>query len=380
MPTDLFDEWATGTSLASAPTDNTFFQEITGDLENPQNFSVDPEQIPDNPMDKPEVSTVENPVVSEVEDTSPEVIELSNGGRITIEKTNKGWKAILDSGDANAPEENFYGNNWRNLLANLAKAKLEATKAIRKLKKEKMLGGDEPQHVPVKPKNVEAKVSTLTADQIVGLKNMLADNPGEAFDTYIKNKFNLDPDDFAEALRAAPKAQQIAEMQRIQAEVKDVNDDFIRNNPDFVEKYQSDENARLLIQRLAKVYLKKSVSKSLKVNVDDVIYDLFKEGFWTEENLETAKDELIESGLLEPITSTTPTQTPTRQPVANSPSDPPKRIATGNTGTPAGLGLPARNSSPTVVPEEKPLTVSDLHSLSQEQLRQIAMAQLKSMR
>ena len=55
MANDLFDKWSAGVSLAN----NTFFEEIPADVNNPADFSVSRDQIPDNPVNP------SNPLVPE---------------------------------------------------------------------------------------------------------------------------------------------------------------------------------------------------------------------------------------------------------------------------------------------------------------------------
>ncbi len=372
----LFDEWAEGVKLAGSP--NAYFQEIETELDKPANFSL-PDPKPETP-DPPVAPIVE--AQAPVQDEGPEVIELEGGGTVTVEKTSKGWKGVLDSQESGVPLENFYGATWRQLLANVCKGKLQASKAIRRLKKEKLLEVQETRtpEVPSAPKRTP-KVTPLTADDMAEVQNLMGDNAVSGLDTYFQKRFGMSLEEVAESLKSAGDAKTIVEMQNVQRDVGEVNQDFIRENPDYAENYLSDENARLLIQRLAKVYLHKSVSKDLKHSVDNVIFELYEKGFWTAENLETAKDELIESGLLELTVTPRPTPKPKREPVAviDSPSESPAPRIAASPGQTVGLGLPARNSTPTVVPDEKPLTDVDLQSLPLEDLRKIAQAQLQAM-
>ena len=370
---NLFNEWSEGVKLAGAP--STYFQEIETELDKPANFSVpDPKPEPVEPPVAPVVEVQATPMQEE----GPEIIELEGGGTVTVEKTSKGWKGILDSNEQGVAIENFYGNTWRQLLANVCKGKLEASKTIRRLKKEKLLEVQEQrvQNAPPAPKKTP-KVEALTADDMAEVQNLMGDNAVSGLDAYFRKRFGMSPEELAESLKSADTAKTILEMQKAQADVNEVNQDFIKENPDYAENYLSDGNSKLLIQRMAKVYLHKSISKNQ--NVDDIIFELYERGFWTAENLETAKDELIESGLLELTVAPTPTPKPNRKPVTeNSPSESPAPRIAASPGQTVGLGIPARSSTPTVVPEEKPLTDVDLQSLPLEELRKIALAQLQA--
>ena len=384
MANDLFDEWSTGVSLAN----NTFFEEIPADVNDPANFTVSRDQIPDNPLnpsDPPPIPENGNPepVVSvPTTDDGPEVIQLEDGGIVTIEKTSKGWKAILDSGIPGVPQENFYGNTWRQLLANLAKGKLEASKAIKKLKKEKLLGGEDPIQTPTATPQRILTANIPSADDIYSIKNKINENPVEALDEYFKTRFGVSPEEFAEKLKSADKADKIVLAQQVKTAVDEVNGEFIKENPDYVEGYTGQDvagkNVRLLIARVSKTFLNKKITqKTTDKEVDNTVAELYSKGFWTVENLETAKDELIESGLLE--RSTTPRRsTPPPQPVTVSrPSEQPApRIAATPGQSVAPAGLPARNNTPVPEPETRALTATDLQSMPLDQLRKLAQAQI----
>lgn len=375
---DIYNEWAEGVSLA-----NNFFEEIPTELDKPANFEVPPEQLPLTPV---EVAPV---VPVSVKPDGPEVIEIDGGGTILVEKTSRGWKATLESGERNIGTENFYGENMLKLVANLAKGKLEASRTIRRLKKDKMLGSDEPSSpvAPPAPRNL-AQVTVLTGDDIYAIKNAIADNPAEAFDIWVEKRFGLKPEEFAEALKSAPEAKRIVDAQKTKGEVEEVNQDFVSQNPDYVEFVSTSDdeinrtNIRVLVGRMAKAYLNRKITKSTsQTTVDDTIYDLHKGGFWTVDNLETAKEELVENGLFErPVSSRNSQQQP--QPVV-APSDPSvpaaSRIAAPN-GQPVGIvGLAARSNTPAVVPESVPLSDVDLQKLPLDQLKAIAQAQLRAM-
>lgn len=391
MANDLFDEWSSGVQLVNPS--NDFFQEISTELSNPQEFQVKPEQIPDSPV-APEVPNAVAPVPSQEPQTppqepvGPEIRSAKRGGTITLEKTTRGWKASLDTGIPNVASENFYAANKDELIFSICEGKLEANKAIHKLKKEKLLGGDEPatQSVPSVPKKVDPKLKQLTADDIYEIKNAFEQNPGEAFDIWIKKRFDLDPEQLATALKAAPRAEQIAENQRIKADIDEINAEFIGNNPDYAEKYSTPENAKLLVTRMAKAYLGRKIAKNTPQSVvDETIYELFSKGYWTAENLETAKDELLEGALLQQastvrnVSEPTPSQQVTPAPAA-SPSEPEApRIAT-KTGQPVGLGISAKTGTTVAVPEDKPLSDVDLQTMDLTKLKSLAALQLQMLK
>ena len=381
---DIYDEWASGVSLANNSSSN-YFEEIPTELNTPSTFTVTPEQLPTDPTTHNEPLNIPEPPSGVTDE--PEVLDVSGGGTLTIEKTNKGWKAILESGEANIPSENFYGDTIKKLALNIAKGKLEASRLIRKLKKEKLIGGDEPTRtvVPSTPRNV-ATIKTLTADEEYEIKNALTENPSLGMDAWVKKRFGLNPDEFAEALKSAPEAKRIIEAQKIKNEVESVNVEFVRQNPDYLEFVNTDDddinhaNIRLLIGRMAKAYLNKKITKSTsQVMVDDTIADLFDKGYWTVETLEKAKEELVENGLFErPAPNRISTPQPQQVAAPSGPSEPVASRIAAAPGQPVGFGLPARSSSPAAIPESQPLSDVDLQKLPMDQLKAIAMAQLKA--
>src|ERR1700728_854818 len=379
---NFFDEWASGIQIANPSANNEFFEEFQGNLDKPADFHVDPDQVPENPIaHHSDLTPQPNPQPqAQPEDDGPEVLEIDGLGTVSLEKSSKGWKAVVASNDRGIADQNFYGPNLKQLVLNFAKNALNGTIAIRKLKTEKLLGGNEPEHISVPQKPINPSVNSLTADEIIGIKNELADNPDKALSDWMQKKLGVSSlDELAEALKAAPEAKRLVDAQTVKADTAEVIDDFLKNNQDYTTQYNTAENGRLLIRRLAKVHLKKTVSKDLKVNVDDVIYELYKSGSWTEENLEAAKEELIDAGALQLVSTSVPATQPQPQPAASSAPEPPKHIAK-NPGQPVGLGLPARGSTSVVIPEEKPLSDINLTELPMDQLRKIAMAQLQAMK
>jgi hypothetical protein len=116
--------------------------------------------------------------------------------------------------------------------------------------------------------------------------------------------------------------------------------------------------------------------------VDDTIYELYSHGFWTVDNLEKAKEELVENGLFERPAPSAPS-TPQPQPVVapSGPSVPAASRIAATTGQPVGLvGFPARGNTPVTIPESQSLTDVDLQKMPLDQLRQIAQAQLRAMK
>jgi len=386
---DLYNEWSKGLQVvpeSQVPSDE-YFQSIEMNLDKPADFQVPTDQLPANPLEQqvPEV-----PPAPPEADESPEVLEVEGGGTLTLEKTNKGWKATLDSGEPSAVPENFYGANLKKLAANMAKAKLNATKAIQKLKKERLLGGDEPTtpvNIPARPGAPSINVNQLSADDIYAIKQKFTEErPDEAFDLWLAKKYGVSPDDFADALKDAKEAKKIVEAQRVKGEIDEVNTEFVKTNPDWNENYGNvSSNLRMLIGRMAKAHLNKKITdKTPQPVVDTTIYELFSGGFWTVENLETAKEELIDSGLLEKSTPIAATPNLPPQPAAQpqqSPSAPEQGIQ-GKPGSNAGagFGLPVRGTSAPAQPDNTPPSDVDLYNLPLDQLRKLAQVQLAQQR
>lgn len=382
---DLYKEWSAGISMANPPQDE-YFESLPMNVDNPAEFHVAPEQIPQNPQN-PQNPVEQVPPQSPPPDTNdevPETLEIEGGGTLTLEKTSKGWHAVLDSGEANIPAENFYGSNLKKLALNMAKGKLAATKAILKLKKEKLLGGDEaPKPVTTAKPAPSINVSELNADDVYAIKQKWnEDRPDEAFNLWLKKQFGVSPEEFAKALKSAEEANKIVEAQRVKGEIDEVNSEFVRNNPDWNEEYGNiASNLVALIARMSKAHLGKSLPKKApQAVVDTTIYELFAAGAWTVENLERAKDELIDSGLLEKSASAHTPPQPQPQPAAPPKAGPsaPEQGIPGKTGQNAGanFGLPVRGSGPPAQPENTPPSDVDLYQLPLDQLRAIARAQL----
>lgn len=394
MAKDLFDEWSAGIQLANPSSSADFFEKIPTELENPERFTVTPEQIPANPV-APQTENAVAPVPSpetqapspEPTNVGPETRSAKQGGKITLEKTSRGWHVNIDPEISNLNPENFYAPNKDELIFSICEAKMVGNKTIHKLKKEKLLGGDEPVVTPPAPVTRNTpKVLSLSADDVYEIKNKFDENPGDAFDTWIKKRFGLDPEEFAEALKSAPEAKKIAEAQKVKADIDEVNAEFIGNNPDYAEHYSTEENARTLVVRMAKVYLGRKIVKNTPQSVvDDSIFEMYQKGVWTPENLETAKDELIESGLfhrstpVRRVSEPTPSQ-PAAPATAVSPSEPEASRIAAKTGRPVGLGIPARASNSAASPEEKPLADVDLQTMPLDKLRALAALQVQMLK
>jgi len=378
---EIFNEWASGVSLATGNDSNEFFQEIPTELAKPADFQV---PVPDPTPDPVPVPT---PVVAVEEDKGPETRPVKNGGTMTLEKTSRGWRLTLSTGDPKIAPENFYGPNKDELIYAVADAKVESNRTIHRLKKEKFLGGGEEATITPSPSRNIAKVAALSADDVYEIKNQLAENPADAIDTWVKKRFGLDPDEFAEALKSAPEAKKILDAQTVKGNIDEVNNDFCSTNPDYLEYVTTSDsevnqiNMRLLVGRMAKSYLNKKITKSTaQPIVDDAIYEIYKRGKWTVENLETAKEELIENELFERSESRRTVPEPQPEPVAvKGPSVPATQPIVATPGQPVGLiGLSAKGGSPVAAPEEKPLTDVDLQSIPLSDLKAIAMAQLRA--
>jgi hypothetical protein len=114
-----------------------------------------------------------------------------------------------------------------------------------------------------------------------------------------------------------------------------------------------------------------------------VIYELYRNGNWTAENLEAAKDELIEGGLLKKVSAPAPAPVPQPLPATTPVSRPPEiptpiaeRTAVE---TPVPFGMSGRNSAPPPESNNEP-TAKGLYDLSMDQLRQVALAELRQAR
>ena len=332
-----------------------------------------------NPEPTPDPAPVED--VSAAPVSEPEEENLSfpvEGGVVRMEHTSKGWCGTLEY-DNNSKPEVFYGKTKNELIVNVLKGKLHATKAIQELNRKVKLG--EPKQTAPAP-NVPPPPSTqarsLTADEIYKYKELLQTDPVAAQDFYNEIRYGMNPDEFATRLDQIKRNAVIGR----DTNIENIGMAFVNGNPDY---YPTPANHIAVVQYLTKKYLGYTASGS---QLSQAQVDLYERNVWNLQELEAAKDELLEDGLLqtrpaaprpEPPAVATPTAPPLPTPTPAAPvvqqpiPAPTVRTRAGNFGI-----RPVESPSAATAPETS-LPVEDFSRLSDAQLDE-AMKSLRQSR
>lgn len=297
----------------------------------------------------------------------PEVFEYEDGSTLTIEKTNRGWRASLDSG---VQVENFYGRTKEEMFTNIAAAKIHATRHIRDLNRKIKLTARneiiEPQQ-PVQPALQIPQPRALTPEDINMVKQQLSENPDLALDTLFQKKTGMTVGELALLAREGRIA-------RAELEMEGVSREFTSNHPEYL---LLDDNYSAMVGWLAKYKLNRTLTKR---NQEEIMGQLYEHGFWTLDNLEEAFEELTDSGLLElapdseveeeedelpPAPPRVPLQ-PAAQPT------PSPRIARVRVGPRAGLGIRTRETTVSRQDtSQRPPSAEELDNLSDDDIQKL---------
>ncbi len=298
--------------------------------------------------------------VAPPEPEGPEVIDLEDGGSITLDKEKGQWKATLDPGNGANPEV-FWGKNKDGLVVNVLKAKLNATKKIRELNKQVKLN-TAPARQPQAPVAPPANARELTADELFEIQTQMQSNPDLALDSWFQKKTGLS---VTQLVGLAQKGAQADANLRTEAVCRD----FLSRNPEW---YNDNSNFEALVKWLAKFKLGKSVT-----DVIAGMYDLDSNGQWTTENLEEAFSDLSGDGLLVkaprppkalPLADTPPPVVVPSEPV--SAPRPDERIVRTETRPRAALGINRNDVTPVAPPAaENAPSAEDLESMSDDQVK-----------
>ena len=365
MAKPVVDQWllnADGTPDPFAGTIDfgmTAADERDPDLQLEEHPGLDPQiigpHVPD-PATPPVVPPVEPPPPPEPEE--PEVFDIGDGATVTRTKERGQWKAVLDPGTGANPEV-FWGKNKDELLTNVLKGKLEATRKIRELnKKAKLTAPAVPRQIPQAP---QASIHDLTPDEIFEIKTLWESNPAAAFDLLIKKRTNLTLEDIVGKADRGDRA-------NTNLTTEAISKAFMERNPDY---YVTQKNADALLKWLAKFKLGKNVTEA---NEDEIFQELWATGNYTVETLEGAFQDLTDDGLLvkprlpkTPPPVEVPSVPPAPQP-APAPSNP--RIVSTETRPRAATGI-TRNDITPVAPPAQPAapTDEDLNNMSDEEVR-----------
>jgi hypothetical protein len=265
---------------------------------------------------------------------APEVIEYEDGSTLSIDKTGKGWRAVLDSGSGNP--EIFYGKTKDEMWSNVAAAKMHATRHIRDLdRKIKLTARPAPAVAPA-PNQATPQVRALTADEIFEIKNQLKDDPGLALDTYFQKRTGLSIDQLVGLASQGGLAKHELEAE---ATVRV----FKAEHPEYL---MIDSNFKAMLGWLTKFKLGRTLTDQ---NQDEMMDAVYRAGAWTPQNLDEAFEDLAQDGLLEfdpaPPEEGEPEPQAEPAPVAQpaTPAQNP-RIANVRVGQRAGLGLRQRET------------------------------------
>lgn len=294
------------------------------------------------------------------EEPEPVAYEFQDGSSVTIEKTkSRGWKATCSTGAAGAKDEVFYGNTKDELLTNLAAAKINATKKIRQMTRAEKLRAEEP--APATP---APQVRALSADEKFAIKSQLESDPDLAMESWFQKKTGMSLDQLVQLAAQGNQA-------KLELEAESVAKAFMGANPDY---YATRDNYVSVLALLAKTKLRVTLTDR---NEDEVMNKLVTGGFWTVKNLEDAKEELLQDGLLDvaPTASEDEEEEPTPAPappapapaaVLPQPAD--ERIVRTVRRPRAGLGIrPTANTAvaPQSAPDRSP-SVEDYENMRDE--------------
>lgn len=379
----IIDPWLD--PFVSLARETDYFQDLT-QLATEAGFGEPAAPAPDAPHNPGEPIPVaelvpteptQEPAPTPEPEDAPRVYQIDGGGTLALEKGNKGWQATLDTGIDGVRNQVFYGKTKDELLLNLSKAQLHATKKIRS-QDQKIKLGDPAPSTPTAPPvpGQPVAVRDLTADERFEYKTLLDSDPVRAHDYYNEKRYGLNPEQFAQRLNESLNIKK-------QTTVNEANsraERFVETNKDFYPDPEG-KNYLTMVRYLGRNYLNRAVTQA---TASATVEALAEAGHWTIENLEAAKDDLNESGLLlskpaAPTQAPPVAVTPQAEPVPPvTPPAPPRVIPPVERPRAANLGLRVAGNAPAVAPETAP-SVDDPSNLSDAELEQV-MLNLKQSR
>ena len=360
MPTPVIDPWLVNADGTPDPFASTVdFGMTTKD-------EVDPSLLDDEPQTplNPEVIGNQPPAPSEEDDepapvaapvieepTGPEIVELEDGAFVSLEREAKGWKATLDPGTGHA--EVFWGNTKNELMVNVLKGKLNATKKIRELNKKVKLTAAPPAQRPADP---TPSVRQLTADEVFEIKALWESDPAAALDMLVKKRTNVSLEELVGKAQRGDQA-------NMNLETENTSKEFLARNPDYYPDSEN-KNFQSLIKWLAKFKLGKTATEN---NAGDIFTELWQTGNYTVENLEEAFEDLTEDGMMvKPRLPKAPPVEPTPAPAPPTP-----RIVKTETRPRAALGIGRSDATATPPAAPSAPTDEDLDNLSDTQIKEL---------
>jgi hypothetical protein len=268
----------------------------------------------------------------------PEVIQYDDGSTLSVEKTNKGWRASLDSGVGNP--ENFYGKTKEEMWTNVASAKMHATRKINELNRKVKLSV-RPQVTAEQPQQPMAQARALTSDEVAEVAQQLKSDPSLAFDTYFQKRTGMPIDQLVNLANDGRLARQ-------ELEAEAVAQAFKARHPEY---QVVEANYQAMLGWLAKYKLGRTFTDA---NQQEIITTLYNRGLWNVNNLDEAYEDLTQDGFLElDLAPLDEDETEVDAPAVPQPAPPAPnpRIANVRVGQRAGLGIRQREATPTRQPD-----------------------------
>jgi len=245
----------------------------------------------------------------------PQVIDLQDGSKVTIEQTKRGLKATLESATGAKPEIS-YGKDQNELMQNVLVGKLNATKKIHELNTQVKRGGVSGDPV-AQPVSTGAAETELTADQKFEIKTAVdAGNMDKAMDLTFRYKYGRGLKD----LITGADSGQVA---KAELDTEGVARAFRAANPDY---YNTNENYHRILRWLTDRTDGPRLAANLS-NVDQVFTHITNGGYWTVENLQRAYNELSQEADWD-VLPVSDTEDETDEDTPEVPAVPVKRAAT----------------------------------------------------
>ena len=297
----------------------------------------------------------------------PEVIRNEDGSSLEIVHTNRGWKAVINSGTGAQPEV-FYGATKDEMWHNIARGKANATKQIRELTKKIKLGADAPAAPPAPAAPAVANIRDLTAEEAFDIKTQLDANPDLALKTWFQKATGLSLEQLVGLAKKGSEA-------NLELEAENVAKTFIQQTPDYWPD-PAGKNFFAMVAWLAKQKLHTTVTAE---NFNSLYNGIINGGHWTVRNLTEAFHDLSESGLLEVAQDEVEEETqPQAEPVAPAPATPPATPAPANgrigrtaRQPRAGLGTRPSATQSVRVETDNPPAAEDLDNLSDTAIKEL---------
>jgi hypothetical protein len=273
----------------------------------------------------------------------PQIFDYPDGSTVSIEKTNRGWKATADSGTGK-PAEVFYGNTKDELLQAVLVGKLNATRKINELKRRSVLGiGDNvPEEIPNERPAPEPQ--RLSADEVFDIKAKLEENPDLAMEAWFQKRTGMS---LEQLLALVGKGADASDELIVEGILKE----FVHDTPDYIVCHK---NYEAILAWMMKYKLGRRLSSQ---NVATALPTLYNANVLTVENLTLAWEDLKDEGLVDVLL----------------PEPEVERIERPTTTRPrAGFGVRTRGNTMTQrTPVEEVPTPESLESLSDDEVKKL---------